>query len=195
MGLISILGAQPAWHVVAEASDGNEAVARAVETSPCVAVLDHFMPGLTGLEATREIMRQRPNTRCLLYTNCDNDGLVRDAIRAGARGFVLKCDGTRTLIDAINTVSAGKPFLTPHASQALIKLALETASNKDVLTFREKQVVRLASMGYTNKQMALVMGISLKTVETHRAVVMRKLDVGSFACLVRYAVRNNLIEP
>ena len=193
-GLRAILEAHPNWEVVAEAADGKEAVARAIETQPDVAVIDYSLPLANGIEATRKIRVESPRTEVLIFTMHDNKSLIPVLLNAGARGYLLKSDARRHLISAIESLALHRPFFTAKVSEALLDTLL-TKPNRErsVLTPREQRVVQLIAEGHTGKQIARILGISLKTVETHRASVMRKLNLTSAAALVRYAIRNEIV--
>jgi DNA-binding NarL/FixJ family response regulator len=194
-GLRTILDAQPNWEVVAEAADGKEAVLKAIETKPDIAVLDYSLPLINGIEATRQIRAHLPKTEVLIFTMHDNETLIQDVMKAGARGYLLKSDATRDLMAAIEALAIHKPFFTTKVSEALLE-SFVMASNAmgSTLTNREVGVVQMIAEGHTNKHVARLLNISPKTVETHRASVMRKLNLSSSADLVRYAIRNNLVE-
>lgn len=195
-GLRVLLEAHPNFEVVAEASDGTEAISKAIELKPDVAVVDYALPHTNGLEVTRRIRSQVPTTEVLIFTMHNSDTLVMDLLRAGARGFLLKSDPARHLIAAIEGLAARKPFVSPSVSEALLHSINATRPNNGAspLTARESQVVQLIAEGHSNKTTAKILEISLKTVETHRSTVMRKLELSSSAGLVRYAVRNKLVE-
>ena len=194
-GLRAILDAQPNWEVVAEAADGKEAVLKAIETRPDIAVLDYSLPLINGIEVTRQIRAHLPKTEVLIFTMHDNESLIQDVMNAGARGYLLKSDAGRDLMAAIEALAIHKPFFTTKVSETLLK-SFVTASKAtgSTLTNREVGVVQLIAEGHTNKHIARLLNISLKTVETHRASVMRKLNLSSSADLVRYAIRNKLVE-
>jgi len=195
-GLRSILETQSGWDVVAEAADGKEAIAKAVETKPDVAVVDYSLPLINGIEVTRQIRRRLPSTEILIFTMHDSEALIDELLRAGARGLLLKTDAARHLLEAIETLAAHKSFFTSEVSETLLRSFLRRPSrSKSNLTPRERQIVQLIAEGNSNKQIASILGVSFKTVETHRAAVMRKLNLSSAAALVRYAVRNKLVEP
>jgi DNA-binding NarL/FixJ family response regulator len=195
-GLRRILEAQPNWEVVAEAGDGRDAVSKAIETKPDVAVLDYSLPLVNGIEATRRIRAQLPRTEVLIFTMHDNEMLIQDLLKAGARGYLLKSDAKRHLIGAIESLASHKPFFTAKVSEALLDSFLARPGKEvSTLTNRERGVVQLIAEGHTNKQIARILSISLKTVETHRAAIMRKLSLSSSAGLVRYAIRNRIVEP
>ncbi len=194
-GLRKILESQPKWEVVGEASDGKDAVAKALELKPDIAVLDYALPLVNGIEATRQIRARQPRTEVLIFTMHDNETLIRDLLAAGARGFLLKSDAKRFLLAAIESLALHKPFFTAKVSEALLDFFLKRPGHAQfALTPRERGVVQLIAEGHSNKQIANVLNISLKTVETHRAAVMRKLNLSSSASLVRYAIRNKIIE-
>jgi DNA-binding NarL/FixJ family response regulator len=194
-GLRNILEAQRNWEVVAEACDGKEAVDKAVQTKPDVAIIDYSLPLVNGIEATRQIKARAPKTEVLIFTMHDSDALIQDLLKAGARGYLLKADATRHLIGAIESLAAHKPFFTAKVSETLLDSFLARPSReRAILTNRERGIVQLIAEGYTNKQIANLLNISLKTVETHRASIMRKLSLSSTAALVRYAIRNRIAE-
>jgi DNA-binding NarL/FixJ family response regulator len=194
-GLRSILEAHPNWEVVAEASDGKEAILKAIETMPDIAVLDYSLPLVNGVEATRQIRARLPKTEVLMFTMHDNEALIEELLKAGARGYLLKSDANRLLIAAIESLEIHKPFFTARVSEALLESFLTRAGQVgSTLTHRERAVVQLIAEGHTNKETAELLNISLKTVESHRASVMRKLNLASSADLVRYAIRNRLVE-
>ena len=192
-GLRAILEAHPNWEVVAEASDGKEAVAKAIETRPDVAVIDYSLPLANGIEATRKICARLPRTEVLIFTMHDNETLIQELLKAGARGYLLKSDARRYLIGAIESLALHRPFFTAKVSEALLDTFLRKSNRKrSVLTPREQQVVQLIAEGHSNKQIASFLDIGIKTVETYRSSSMRKLHLGSAADLVRYAIRNEI---
>ena len=194
-GLRKMLESQSKWEVVGEAADGMEAVAKALELEPDIAVLDYALPLVNGIEATRQIRARLPRTEVLIFTMHDNETLISDLLAAGARGSLLKSDASRFLLAAIELLTLHKPFFTAKVSEALLGSFLKRPSHaQSALTPRERGVVQLIAEGHSNKQIANVLNISLMTVETHRAAVMRKLNLPSAASLVRYAIRNQIIE-
>jgi len=194
-GLRKILETQRNWQIVAEAVDGREAVCKALETKPDVAVLDYSLPLISGIEATRQICGNLPKTEVLIFTMHDTDSLIGELLAAGARGYLLKSDANRSLLAAVESLAAHRPFFTARVSEALLGSFLtKPGQAKLALTPRERGVVQLIAEGYSNKQTANILNISLKTVETHRAAVMRKLEISSSASLVRYAIRNKIVE-
>jgi DNA-binding NarL/FixJ family response regulator len=195
-GLQRILEAQSNWEVVAVVGNGSEAIQKATETKPDVAVIDYSMPLVNGIEVTRQVRAQLPKTEVLVFTMHDNETLIGELLKAGARGYLLKSDANRHLIAAIEALALHRPYFTPKVSDALLNSFTGRPGKKNtLLTSREREVVQLIAEGHTNKAIARLLNISLKTVETHRAAVMRKLNLSSFAALVRYAIRNKMIEP
>lgn len=192
-GLRSLL--QSRWEIVGEASNGKEAIRKAIELKPDVAVLDYSMPMINGVEATRQIRLRVPTVEVLIFTMHESEGLMRELLEAGARGYLLKSDAKNYLIDAIESLAAHRPFFTAKVSDTLLEAYLARSSTTEtVLTSRERGVVQLIAEGHSNKQIANVLSISVKTVESHRAAVMRKLNLSSAAAVVRYAVRNKIVE-
>ncbi|MCB8821987.1 response regulator [Microvirga rosea] len=195
-GLHTILSAQPGWEVVAEAEDGRQAVQLATDTQPTVAILDYRLPSLNGVDATREIRAIAPQTEVLIFTMHESEPLLRELLEAGARGYLLKSDARKFLIAAVESLALHKPFFTGKISETLLSAYLSHGHVSDgALTTRERSVVQLIAEGHSNKEVAQMLGINPKTVESHRATAMRKVDVTSTASLVRYAIRNGLIEP
>lgn len=194
-GVRAILETQEGWTVVGEAADGKEAIDQALATRPDVVVLDYSLPVLNGIEATRQIRARVPGAEVLIFTMHDTATLVREVLEAGARGFLLKSDARRFLIAAVESLAAHKPFFTSQVSETLLETYLAKGATPDcLLTAREKSVVQLIAEGHTNKRIADVLSISLKTVESHRATAMRKLNLDTTAALIRYAVRNKIVE-
>jgi DNA-binding NarL/FixJ family response regulator len=194
-GVRAILETQEGWEVVGEAANGKEAVDKALTTRPDVVVLDYGLPVMNGIEATRQIRARVAGAEVLIFTMHDTATLVREILEAGARGFLLKSDARRFLIAAVESLAAHKPFFTSQVSETLLETFLAKGATVDsVLTAREKSVVQLIAEGQTNKKIADALSISLKTVETHRASAMRKLNLDTTAALIRYAIRNRIIE-
>jgi DNA-binding NarL/FixJ family response regulator len=194
-GLRAILEAHPNWEVVAEASDGKEAISKAIEAEPDVAVIDYSLPIVNGIEVTRQIRARLPKTEVLIFTLHDNQTLIEDLLKAGARGYLLKSDAKANLIGAIEALAAHKPFFTANVSEALLRSYVEGSKRAvSALTDRERTIVQLVAEGHSSKEIAQLLGITRKTVETHRAAVMRKLSLSSLAALVRYAIRNKIAE-
>jgi DNA-binding NarL/FixJ family response regulator len=201
-GLRSLLEARPEWQVIAEASTGREAVEKIRELSPNVAVLDIGMPELNGLEATRHIVRESPQTQVLILTMHESEQMVRDVLDAGARGYVLKSDAARDLVNAVDALSQHRTFFSSRISDILLQAYLHGPERpvqpqpaRGRLTAREREIVQLLAEGKSNKEVATALNISVKTAETHRTNIMNKLDLHSISELVRYAVRNNIVEP
>jgi DNA-binding NarL/FixJ family response regulator len=195
-GVRGLIGQRAGWSVVAEAADGQEAIDRCVTTKPDVAILDYSLPRVTGVQATRQILAQVPTVEVLIFTLHESERLMRDAFNAGARGYLLKTDPAQNLLAAIEALAAHRPYFTGKVSEALLATFLTNSRQVDrILTNREQTVVQLVAEGHSNKEIAQVLSISAKTVETHRAAVMRKLEIRSTAAMVRYAVRNKLVGP
>ena len=195
LGLRQIIETHSGWHVVAEAENGKDAIAKSLETKPDVAVLDYSLPLMNGCDATKQILARLPKTEILIFTMHDSECLFNELLRAGAHGYLLKTDARKYLIRAVETLAMHRPFFTGAASEVLLESYRRRPERvRSVLTDRERGVVQLIAEGNTNKQVANKLGISLKTVETHRASIMRKLNLLSSAALVRYAVRNNIVQ-
>jgi DNA-binding NarL/FixJ family response regulator len=198
-GLSELVAEEDEWNVCAEASDGWEAVELAKRHKPDVVVLDLTMPGLNGLEATRQIKKAVPTAEVLICTMHEDKQLARELFSAGARGYLLKSDSARSMVSAIRALIVRRPFISSRIAEPVPDcLQPLTASNSDNpvsprLTERERQIVRLLAEGNSNKKISAILGISVKTVETHRTTVMRKLAVTSIVGVVRYAVQNSLI--
>ncbi len=196
-GVRNLLQCRPGWEVCGEASDGNEAVTAAELHHPDVVILDLMMPGLEGIAAARAIRARLPRTEVLVFTMHETDELLADALSSGAKGYVLKTDPCRQLLAAIEALAHHAPFVTPSMSDAVVQTVGRRGTGRAgslILTSREREVVRLLAHGQPNRQVAIALGISVKTVESHRANVMRKLELRSIVDLVRYAVRNRLVE-
>jgi DNA-binding NarL/FixJ family response regulator len=199
-GLRLVLEAQPDLQVVAEVSDGTEAVERGLEDDIDLAVMDITMPRMTGLHAARELHRRRPKLRILMLSMHENERYLYESLRAGASGYVLKTVADRDLVEACRAAMRGEKFLYPGAMTPLISDFLHRARQdlpvrEDPLTPREQEVVKLVAEGYTNKQIAQTLVISEKTVERHRANILEKLGMRDRVELTRYAIRHGLIEP
>jgi DNA-binding NarL/FixJ family response regulator len=197
-GLIALLASRPDYQVVGEASNGREAVALAVKLKPNVVTMDLSMPELNGLEATRQIRKEVPETEVLVFSIYESEQFVRDLLAAGARGYVLKSDVGEQLLEAIEKVGKHKPYLTSPVAERVLDGFLKSAvdgSTAEILTPREREIVQLLAEAFANKEIANKLSISVKTVETHRASIMRKLGINSIVDLVHYAIRNNLVSP
>ncbi len=194
-GLKALLERQ-GFQVASEASDGQEAVRLAAKVQPEVAILDISMPVLNGLDAARELLKSSPKTKVVLLTQHDEDHYVTEALRAGAKGYVLKSQAADDLVHAIREVCSGAVYLSPSISRAVVDAYLSrTYVSTDPLSARERQVLQLVGEGKSTKEVAAQLGISVKTAESHRARLMRKLDIHETASLVRYAIRRGLIQP
>ena len=195
-GLRMLIERQEGMRVVAEAEDGVAAVEAVQRERPDVAVLDVAMPRMTGIQATREIKAHCPDTSVLLLSMHDEERYLYDAMKAGASGYVLKRAADEDLIDALRSVAAGRPFLSAVTQTALVKEWIDHGADgpRDRLTPRELEVVKLIAEAYTNKQIAEILKLSEKTVESHRANVLAKLGMRDRVELVRYAIRRGLIE-
>lgn len=201
-GLRALLEEQSGWEVVAEAADGRDAVDKATKLKPDVVVIDIAMPSLNGLEAVRQIVKSVPNTKVLVLTMYDSDPLIQQVLQAGARGYLLKSDAGRDLVSAIDALRRNKTFFTPKVSQMVLEGYLDKSPKEKEaedepeslrLTSRQREIVQLLAEGKSSKEVAAVLGLSVKTAETHRANIMRKLDCHSVTELVRYAIRNHII--
>ncbi len=194
-GLKSLLELQ-GYEVAGEAPDGHEAVRLAEKLKPQIAILDLAMPLLNGIEATRQILRVSPQTKIILLTMYKEDQYVLEALRAGVAGYILKTKAAKDLIQAIRQVSKGVAYLSPEVSQTLVEVYRSGGqAPSEPLTSRERQVLQLVAEGKTTKEVASLLGVSVKTADTHRSRLMRKLDIHETAGLVRYAIRTGLIHP
>jgi DNA-binding NarL/FixJ family response regulator len=202
-GIRTVLEARTGWQVVAEAGDGREAVKKTQELKPQVAVLDISMPLLNGLEATRQIAKIAPQTKVLILTMHDADPMIQQILEAGAKGYLLKSDASLDLVSAVEALLRNKTFFTPKVGQIVLdgylnknpKGADQDAGNNALrLTARQRQIVQLLAEGKSSKEVAVVLDISVKTAETHRANIMRRLDCHSVTDLVHYAIRNGITQ-
>jgi DNA-binding NarL/FixJ family response regulator len=199
-GLRRILESRNDWEISGEASDGRAAVDLAVKLKPDVVVMDLSMRELNGMEATRQIRRALPCTEALIFTACESVELISEALAAGARGYILKSESAPRIIEAVEALAGRRPYFTPMVSEALLnaflaKKAMQEASTFSPLTRRERAVIQLLAEGKGNKAVASELGISHKTVESHRSAIRRKLRLHSIADIVHYAIRNKLVEP
>jgi DNA-binding NarL/FixJ family response regulator len=195
-GLKSLLTSHAGWTVCGEAKTGVEAVRRIIELKPDIVILGVDMAELNGIEATRQIKRAIPSTEVLIYTIYDEEYLIVEALKAGASGHVLKSDSEQTLLEAVTTLATHLPYFSTKSAETLLEHVKKTAvtDNAHVLTDREREIVKTVSEGKSNKEIAAHLRISVKTVEAHRAAIMRKLGFKSITELVRYAIRNKFIQ-
>ena len=200
-GTRSLIERQPGWEVCGLAATGREAVAQAIELQPDIVIMDMSMPELNGLDAAVQIRRRLPRTEILMFTAHETEDLVREVFEAGAKSFIYKSDAHEFLVDAIQSLSQHKPFFTSKVSEILFANLLNRPDGNSHrsepgqrLTGREREIVQLVAEGQSNKEVAGKLGISVRTAETHRAHILRKLNLDSIAGLVRYAIRNKMIE-
>jgi len=193
-GVREIIESHDGWTVCGEATNGREAIRMAITLAPDVVVLDISMPSLNGIEATRMIRRELPATEVIIFTLHEEERLIRATLLAGARGIVSKADASSQLLLAVEALSRRKPFLSPLAAQVLLEEYGVASKRPERLTTRERDVVRLLADGLGNRDVGTALGLSAKTVETHRAAIMRKLHMHSIVELVRYAIRNGLVD-
>ncbi|MGA2602942.1 MAG: response regulator transcription factor [Verrucomicrobiia bacterium] len=199
-GLRAVLENQPGWKVCGEAVNGRQAVELARQLGPDVIVLDVTMPELNGLEAARQIRKAIPKAEVLILTMHESEKLVSEVLAAGAHGYILKADTARLLVSAVESLAQHQPFFTGKVSEVVLsgylnpgKTGKGAAGPVQHLTAREREIVQLLTEGKTNKEVAVALGVSVKTVDAHRAKVMHKLDLHSVTDLVRYAIRNQII--
>ncbi|MDX6707852.1 MAG: hypothetical protein QOK16_1001 [Solirubrobacteraceae bacterium] len=196
-GLRLLLGRQPDMEVIAEASDGVEAVQMALRVRPDICVMDVAMPRMTGLQATVEIRAHAPEVSVLVLSMHDDERYLFEALQAGAAGYVLKREADQALVEAVRAVSRGEPFMTNAAEASLVRewMADESSGPAEPLTPREREVLKLIAEAFTNREIGEILHLAEKTVESHRANLMRKLGMRDRVELVRYAIRRGLIEP
>jgi DNA-binding NarL/FixJ family response regulator len=202
-GLCALLQGQPDWEVCGEAGDGREALEKTQKLKPDVVILDIGMPSLNGLEATRQILKTMPHTKVLILTLHDSDQVVREVLNAGARGFLLKSDAARDLVAAVEALRRDKTYFTSKVAAMVLEGYLKNGTpgaqpvapqTRNRLTPREREIVQLLAEGKSTKEVAVALGLSVKTAETHRSNIMRKLELHSVSDLVLYAVRNNIVH-
>ena len=194
-GFKMILGSQPDMEIVGEAGNGREAVELAETLKPDVAIMDVAMPELNGIEATRRLASSAPHTRVLALSMHKDSVYVREILRAGARGYLLKDSGAADLVSAVRAVASGEGYLSPAVSNAVLDDYRRHVTNPiDLLTSREREVLQMLAEGKTNKEIAAVLNLSVYTVDAHRGRIMEKLNLHSINELVRFAVRNGLID-
>jgi DNA-binding NarL/FixJ family response regulator len=198
-GLAAELAQVPGWVVAAQAANGRQAVELAADIKPDLVVMDLTMPELHGLEAARRIIAADPAARILILTAHESEQLVREVLSAGARGYVLKSDAGRILVAALQELLEGRMFFTSNVARIVVDGYLRNESRDSdtdsALSAREREIVQLLAEGNSNKDIARALSISVKTAETHRSNIMRKMGFGSLPELVRYAIRNKIIEP
>ena len=201
-GVRTVLEAQPGWQVCGEAPTGRDAVEKARELKPDVVVLDISMPDLNGLEATRQILKALPKTEILILTIHESEQVEREVLAAGARGYMLKSDDGQDLVSAVDSLRRHRPFFTTKVTKMVLDNYLRTGvplrntdPSRGLLTPREREIAQLLAEGKSNKEVASALRISIKTVETHRNNLLRKLDLHSLSELVHYAIRNKMVEP
>ena len=199
-GTRALLSTVPEWEIVGEADNGRDAVSLTSELKPDIVILDIGMPELNGLDATRQIKKKLPETEVLIFTGQETEELVHDVFDSGARSYIMKTDAADHLIDALKALSEHKHFFTSRISEIVFaryiqgKKTVEGAPEKSRITDREREIVQLLAEGKSSKEIATILGISVRTVETHRSAIMKKLGLKSFSELIRYAVRNKIIE-
>ena len=201
-GVRALLESRPGWEVCGEAVDGQEAIRKAADLKPDIVVLDISLPGLNGLEATSRILKESPGSEVLILTMHHSEELAQQVIKAGARGYVLKSDADQSLVAAIDKLSQHQTFFTSRVAEFVLdsgergenaRHAVEDPSRR--MTSRERQIVQLVAEARSTKEVASHLGISVKTVEAHRTNIMRKLRLRSVSELVRYAIRNGIVQP
>jgi len=200
-GLRDLIERHAGWEVCGEAASGAQALAQATELKPDVVILDLNMPGTSSIEIAQAIRTNLPDTELLIFTMHEGEEIIRAMINAGARGYILKSDPTSQIMAAIEALAEHRPFFTAAVSESLRDAILKSIDGEQkrspsgFLSSREREIIQLVAEGKSNKKIATSLGISVKTVETHRATVMRKLGVNSVVELVHYAVRNKIIFP
>lgn len=198
-GARALIEQQPGWEVCGVAATGREAVAKALQLRPDIVIMDMSMPDLNGLDATIQIKRNLPHAEILMFTGHETETLIREAFEAGVKSFIFKSEAHRFLVEAIQSLALHKPFFTSRVSEILFSNMLNRAQGNasepgQRVTSREREIVQLLAEGKSNKEVAGSLGISVRTAETHRASILRKLNLDSLASLVRYAIRNKIIE-
>jgi DNA-binding NarL/FixJ family response regulator len=201
-GLCTLLQSHEGWEICGEATDGRAAVEKAKQLKPDVVILDIGMPNLNGLAATRQLVHEDPLCKVIVLTITDSDQVIREALDAGARGFVLKSDAARDLVTAVEALQRNRMFFTPRVNDMVLNGFLgrgpigvtSSAPQLPQLTPREREVIQLLAEGKSSKEVASALNLSTKTAETHRSNIMRKLGLHSIRDLVVYAVKNNIIQ-
>ena len=202
LGIRSMMEAQSGWEVCGEAPTGRGAVEKAKQLKPDLVILDISMPGLNGLEATRQILKAVPRVEILILTIHESEQVEREVLAAGAHGYILKSDDGQDLVAAVDSLRRHRPFFTARVTKMVLESYLRTGIptreedlGRSPLTPREREVAQLLAEGKSNKEVAATLGINFKTAETHRAHIMSKLNLHSLSDLVHYAIRNNMVEP
>ncbi len=197
-GICVLLKSHAGWDVCTEAADGREAVESAKQLDPDIVILDIGMPNVNGLTAARQILQNDPQQKILFLTITDSEQIVREVLQAGARGFVLKSDAARDLLTAVEALEKNRTFFTRRVSEMILEGYLNGEAQKELtepsVSPREREIVQLLAEGKSTKEVAFILDLSIKTVETHRSNVMRKLGIHSVSELVLYAVRNNIVQ-
>ena len=200
-GTRAVIERQPGWEVCGVAATGREAVEQAFALEPDIVVMDMTMPELNGLDAAVQIKRRLPQTEILIFSAHQTDELIREVFEAGAKSFIFKSEAHHFLVEAIQSLSQHKPFVTNKVSEVFFAEFLNRSEDKPHaaqtskrLTAREREIVQLLAEGRSNKEVADALGISVRTAETHRASVLRKLRLNSLADLVHYAIRNGIVD-
>jgi len=200
-GIRDLLQADSEIEVVGEAADGREAAQLTTKLKPDVLIMDLTMPELNGLDAIRHIRKDCPEVELLVFSMHDSEDLIREVFSAGARGYVLKSDAALHLVEAVKSLASGRPFFTPRISEAILHTLvsagdqLKTDAPGGPLSSREREILQLLAENKSNKEIATRLGISVRTVETHRRSVMQKLNATSIVELVHYAIRNGIVQP
>src|ERR1700681_1193804 len=201
-GLCMLLQTHEGWEICGEAKDGRETVEKAKQVKPDVVILDVGMPNLNGLAATRQLLQENPQQKVIVLTITDSDQVIREALDSGARGFVLKSDAARDLVSAVEALQNNRMFFTPRVNDLVMAgfldkghtIARNEPPDLPILTAREREVTQLLAEGKSSKEVASLLNLSTKTVETHRSNIMRKLSLHSIRDLVVYAIKNNIIQ-
>jgi len=201
-GVVAMLSAHPGWQVCGEAVDGRDAVEKATQLNPDIVILDIGMPNLNGLEAARQIYRHNPRHRILILTITDTEQVVVEVLKAGATGYLLKSDAGRDLIAAVETLQRNSTFFNSRVGQMVLSgflngrepgVPADNATGPS-LTSREREIVQMLAEGKSSKEVAVALNLSVKTAETHRSNIMRKLGLHSVSALVLFAIRNNIVQ-
>ena len=200
-GVRTLLEPHPGWEICGEATTGREAVAKAEQLKPSIVILDISMPDLNGVDAAKRIKKVSPDTEVLIFSAHYSDQLIREILEAGVRGYIVKSDSDRDLVIAVESLAKKKPFFTSRATEVMLTSFSDGGPKQDPseplrdrLTTREREIVQLLAEGKSSKEVASSLNISVKTAETHRANIMRKLQIHTVSELVRYAVRNQIVE-